>query len=469
MRLVQHSKTRAVESQPPQQHASDESSSHPHREQPVLALVPAYNEEKTIATIVTKVRETLPVLVVDDGSGDGTAGAARDAGATVVSHETNKRKGAALMTGFRWAMAHGYEAVVTLDADGQHDPADLPALLQAHAEGAGDLIIGERDFAQMPFPRTWSSPFGARLLSRALGTRVTDNQSGYRLLTRRFLERMHLQSRGFEMEVEMIWEAIRLGCPIAWVPVRTIYFPERKSGFHPVKDSARFASMVWRIWRQRRRWEKSQHRAPTGQDGTTDAPAPRTDRLGRVLSAIDGVVRRWMGVYEFSDDPQCLFRLERRRAKDAVPLPDGTAIERGETLGIIHLIGDRVPALPPGGADLAWAKRTSRAYTRTFVLLAAHVAETRALDDVRVFGNTFTIPVTQGSVRMLERVGFMVVREDITRLTSQLHERLARFWTQVLRRAYNPISLENRAGSAYGTLSMWMTRDTLMTRYGPDA
>ena len=221
----------------------------------ILALIPAWNEARTIGPIIEAVRQALPVLVVDDGSRDATAEVARRAGAMVVSHEVNRRKGAALMTGFAWALDHRYDAVVTLDADGQHDPADLCKLLNAYEEGAGDLIIGERTFSKMPFPRWFTTPLGSVVLSWALGVRVTDNQSGYRALSRRLLEAMRLTSTGYEMEVEMIWEAVRLGMRIGWVPIRTIYLPERKSGFHPWKDSLRFLGMVWRIWRERRRHE----------------------------------------------------------------------------------------------------------------------------------------------------------------------------------------------------------------------
>ncbi len=218
----------------------------------VLALIPAWNEARTLGSIVEAVRQTLPVLVVDDGSTDATADVARRAGATVISHPVNRRKGAALVTGFAWALEQGFDAVATLDADGQHDPADLPGLLSAFRSGAGDLIIGERTFAEMPFPRWFTTPLGSRVLSWALGVRVTDNQSGYRILSRRFLEAAQFTSSGYEMEVEMIWEAVRLGMPMAWVPIRTIYLPKRKSGFHPWKDSLRFLRMVWSIWRRRR-------------------------------------------------------------------------------------------------------------------------------------------------------------------------------------------------------------------------
>ncbi len=217
----------------------------------ILVLIPAWNEARTIGPIVEAAKAKLPVLVVDDGSTDATADCASRAGAEVVSHPANLRKGAALKTGFSWAMERGYEAVVTMDADGQHDPADLEKLLNEHRQQPAALIIGERQFFRMPWPNRFTTPLGSRILSCALGIRVTDNQSGFRLLTRPLLERMSLRSNGYEMEVEMIWEAIRLEIPIAWVPIRTIYFPDRQSGFRPVVDTLRFLRMVWSIWRRR--------------------------------------------------------------------------------------------------------------------------------------------------------------------------------------------------------------------------
>jgi glycosyltransferase involved in cell wall biosynthesis len=218
----------------------------------ILALIPAWNEATRIGPIVDGARIHLPVLVVDDGSTDGTGDVARAAGAIVVRHAQNRGKGAALRTGFSWALENGYDGVLTLDADGQHDPTEIPRFLTAFEAETGQLIIGERDFSQMPWPRWWSTPLGSRLLSLALGERITDNQSGYRLLTRRFLEQLELTATGFEMEVEMIAEAVRLGVPIAWVPVRTIYGIGKPSYFHPFKDTLRFLRMVWRIWRRRR-------------------------------------------------------------------------------------------------------------------------------------------------------------------------------------------------------------------------
>jgi len=217
----------------------------------ILALIPAWNEATRIGPIVKTTRARLPVVVVDDGSDDDTPAVAEAAGATVVRHSQREGKGVALMTGFDWALEQGYDAVITLDADGQHDPADIPKFLAAYAAGAGDLIIGQRDFSQMPFPRLFTNPFGSWLLSLALGTRIYDNQSGYRLHSRRFLETLDLTTTGFELEVEVIIHAVCRGVRIGWVDIRTIYDIDKVSYFHPIKDTARFFGMVWYAWRQR--------------------------------------------------------------------------------------------------------------------------------------------------------------------------------------------------------------------------
>lgn len=217
----------------------------------ILALIPAWNERDRIRPVVEGTRVYLPALVVDDGSEDDTAAVAEAAGATIVRHPQNRGKGVALMTGFDWALEQGYDAVLTLDADGQHDPADIPKFLAACEAGAGDLIIGRRDFGKMPFPRSFTNPFGSWLLSLALGARIYDNQSGYRVHSRRLLEALDLTTTGFEFEVEVIIEAVCKRIPIGWVSIRTIYGTGKTSGFHPVKDSARFFAMVWEARRRK--------------------------------------------------------------------------------------------------------------------------------------------------------------------------------------------------------------------------
>jgi len=193
-----------------------------------VALIPAHDEAPRIGAVVRAAATHLPVIVVDDGSTDATAEAAEAAGATVIRQQPNQGKGAALRAGFARAIADGALAVVTLDGDGQHDPAELPRFVAAERERPGKLIVGVRDFARMPLVRRLSNAAGTVLLSAAVGRWIPDNQSGYRLVGRRLMAEM-LGSRedGFAFEVEMIAICLREGWQIRWLPISTIYGEER--------------------------------------------------------------------------------------------------------------------------------------------------------------------------------------------------------------------------------------------------
>jgi glycosyltransferase involved in cell wall biosynthesis len=193
----------------------------------IVALIPGYQEGPRIAAVVAGARRFLPVVVVDDGSTDDTAAQAAAAGATVLVERPNAGKGAALRAGFRHALENGASAVVTLDADGQHDPEEIPAFLAAFDATGAELVIGRRDFATMPPSRRLSNTLGGWVFSVAVGRRVADNQSGYRLIGRRLMTALlDSTESGFEFEVEMIARCIALGLPIADVPIRTIYAGE---------------------------------------------------------------------------------------------------------------------------------------------------------------------------------------------------------------------------------------------------
>ncbi len=211
----------------------------------ILALIPAYNEAARVAEVVTSTRAYLPVLVVDDGSSDGTAARAEAAGATVLQQIPNQGKGTALKAGFRWALDNGYEAVITLDADGQHDPVETPKFLDAYAARAADLIIGARDFSHMPLIRRLSNTVGGWAFSWAIGQPIRDNQSGYRLISRRLLKAILASNEaGFEFEVEMIVICVQRDFILDWVPIRTIYAGET-SHIHPWHHTVNFFRMVW--------------------------------------------------------------------------------------------------------------------------------------------------------------------------------------------------------------------------------
>jgi glycosyltransferase involved in cell wall biosynthesis len=194
----------------------------------VYALIPAYNEEERVGPVIEAARARLQVVVVDDGSTDRTATIAEQAGAILVRQLPNQGKGAALKEGFRWALAReDCEALITLDADGQHDPAEIPRFLDCHRKQQSDLIIGCRDFDQMPFTRRFANTVGRAVLSWAMGRQIYDNQSGYRLVSRRLMEAtLESTEAGFEFEVDMVVLCIRRGWKLDWVPIRTIYAGE---------------------------------------------------------------------------------------------------------------------------------------------------------------------------------------------------------------------------------------------------
>ena len=215
----------------------------------ILALIPGHQEGPRIGAVVAAAAVHLPVVVVDDGSTDDTAVQAEAAGATVLVQRPNAGKGAALRAGFRYALDHDAAAVVTLDADGQHDPAEIPTFIAAFEAGRPELVIGRREFGSMPAVRRLSNTLGGWVFSAAVGRRIADNQSGYRLIGRRLMTALlDSTESGFEFEVEMIARCIALGLPLTEVPIRTIYAGEPSH----IRPWAHFTSFL-RVSRDARR------------------------------------------------------------------------------------------------------------------------------------------------------------------------------------------------------------------------
>ena len=213
----------------------------------VCVVIPALNVAATIGPLVCAIRTAgWPVCVVDDGSGDGSGVAAAAAGAHVITHPVNRGKGCALMSGFRYALDRGYGAVITMDGDGQHDPAELAAFVAA-AEGA-DLVIGNRmhNASAMPFIRRLTNRMMSAILSRQCGLRIPDSQCGYRLIRCPWLQRLPLSSSRYDLESEILIRAARRGAVIVSVPIRVIYRDQR-SHIRPCRDTLRFLHLLWRV------------------------------------------------------------------------------------------------------------------------------------------------------------------------------------------------------------------------------
>ena len=217
----------------------------------VCVLIPAYNEEKHIGAVVREVLDYCPdVVVIDDGSPDDTDRVAAAAGATVLEHVRNQGKGAALQTGFDYARANGYDLALTLDADGQHAPSDIPAFLQAYERTHSPVLVGNRmgNVADMPWNRRFVNRFMSDLLSRVMGQYVPDSQCGFRLYHRSaFPEGPYdAHSQRFAAESEILLRLSLQGRKIGAVTIQTIYGDE-KSKVRPLADTLRFFRMLRRF------------------------------------------------------------------------------------------------------------------------------------------------------------------------------------------------------------------------------
>jgi glycosyltransferase involved in cell wall biosynthesis len=206
------------------------------------ALIAAFNEEAHVAEVVTG---TAPyassVVVVDDGSTDDTAGRARAAGAIVIRHEHNQGKGCAIRTGLAHALNENHSHVLFIDADLQHDPAEIPRLIARAEHGRGDLVIGEREFRrdEMPAARYHANVVGSAILSRFIGADIADSQSGFRLIRADLLRRLRLTGVGYEIETEMLIKLVRAGAAVERVTVQRLQYEGAKSKIRPFWDTFR--------------------------------------------------------------------------------------------------------------------------------------------------------------------------------------------------------------------------------------
>jgi len=209
---------------------------------PVCALIPAHNAEATIGEVIDRTKEHLGrIIVVNDGSTDRTEKIARSRGVEMISFSSNRGKGYALREGFSLALNNGCNGILTLDADGQHDPEDIPNFLEAHEADSRAILIGSRMAQADRFPRQryYSNRTAAFFISKALGQCLEDTQCGFRLYPAETLRTIRLTTSHFQTETEVLLRAVRRGIRLNSVPVKNIYLNGNapQSNFRPVIDT----------------------------------------------------------------------------------------------------------------------------------------------------------------------------------------------------------------------------------------
>jgi glycosyltransferase involved in cell wall biosynthesis len=216
----------------------------------VACVIPALNAAPTRPGVIAGLRQSLPgshIAVIDDGSMDGTHTVAEPIVDETIRFTRNRGKGAALRAGFRAALDRGSDVVLTIDADGQHEPVFAPALVDALR--TADLAIGARDrrSVDMPAGRRLTNRMSAAAVSRSIGRTVDDAQSGYSAVRAAVLPFISPRGDRYEFETEFLILAGRRGYHIAYVPISTRYPAIVPSQFRPVRDSARIIGALWRF------------------------------------------------------------------------------------------------------------------------------------------------------------------------------------------------------------------------------
>lgn len=213
----------------------------------ICIIIPAFNAEKTIGEMVGGAKFYLnDIIVIDDGSIDSTSQVAEEAGALLIRHDKNLGKGAALKSGFEYAKDK-FDAIITMDADGQHRASDIPKFLDSYSRGSGDIIIGSRysEMKEMKLRRRCLNWLGAWTISRMTGNKIEDSQSGFRLLKSCIFNDINLTTSRFDTEYEILIKACRKGYRVYSIPIKTGFINGTiNSHYRAVRDTYRICILV---------------------------------------------------------------------------------------------------------------------------------------------------------------------------------------------------------------------------------
>lgn len=211
----------------------------------ICVIIPAFNESTTISEVVKGCKKYIKdVIVIDDGSKDNTGAAAREAGAVVITHDFNRGKGAALKTAFDYVLSNKWDALIIVDADGQHDWNEIPKIIETTNKENSGITIGTRmsNVQKMPLLRKAINLLTSWIISRLSGQYIPDSQCGFRLIRSNLLRDLNLATDNFEMESEMIIIAARKGYKVSHVPIKTIYHKKRDR-IGPGRDTWKFIKL----------------------------------------------------------------------------------------------------------------------------------------------------------------------------------------------------------------------------------
>jgi glycosyltransferase involved in cell wall biosynthesis len=205
-------------------------------------IIPTYNESKAIAGLISQITKLgLKAIIIDDGSLDNTVEIVALSGAEVLQNKSNLGKGASLIKGYNFAIAQGFDTVISMDGDGQHSCSDIPAFIHKAETSQSTVIVGNRMFMtkEMPVLRVITNRLMSALISLIVKQHIPDTQCGFRLVKKEVLAQMNLSTSKYETESEVLIRAARLGFKIESIPVKTIYTGQ-KSQINPLFDSLRF-------------------------------------------------------------------------------------------------------------------------------------------------------------------------------------------------------------------------------------
>jgi glycosyltransferase involved in cell wall biosynthesis len=217
----------------------------------ILILIPAYNAAGTLPELIARIRKAaadVDIIVINDGSTDNTAAVLSGLKVRFLDNEHNCGKGYALQRGYSYGITNKYDYILTIDADLQHLPEELPAFLE-NRRGVG-ICIGTRNMRDrhMPFLRRLGNNLTSIIISVFSGQRIRDSQSGYRMVSTEILRLLRVRSLKYDFESELLFQAGMLGVKVSEIPITTVY-GNSPSYINPLKDTGRFIKTIWnRIW-----------------------------------------------------------------------------------------------------------------------------------------------------------------------------------------------------------------------------